>query len=101
MPDPIRVAVFAEDSAHAAFLVPMVDRVAESLEVSVATQILSAEGGRPRALSQFRAWQETAARERAGRHRDRGAPSPSSVSGVPEVLAATGPGDSPMTWTST
>lgn len=61
MPDPIRVAVFAEDSAHAAFLVPMVDRVAESLEVSVATQILSAEGGHPRALSQFRAWQETAA----------------------------------------
>ena len=61
MPDPIRVAVFAEDSAHAAFLVPLVGRVAESLEVSVATQILSAEGGRPRALSQFRAWQETAA----------------------------------------
>lgn len=57
MADPVRVTVFAEDSAHAAFLVPMVARVAASVEVSAATQILSAEGGRPRALSQFRAWQ--------------------------------------------
>lgn len=61
MADPIRVSVFAEDSAHAAFLVPMLHRVAESLEISISTQVVSAEGGRPRALSQFRVWQATAA----------------------------------------
>lgn len=60
MSDPIRISVFAEDASHAAFLIPMVHRIAESLEVSVATHLLSAEGGRPKALSQFRAWQTTA-----------------------------------------
>lgn len=56
MPDGFRVALFAEDAAHRAFLEPMLRRVAAEESLSVRIAVISALGGHPRAMREFGSW---------------------------------------------
>ncbi|MCL6431449.1 MAG: DUF4276 family protein [Anaerolineae bacterium] len=54
MTSPIRVGYFLEDIAHAQFVTAVVQRVAESLHLSVTHDVRNASGGRGRVMHELR-----------------------------------------------
>ena len=53
------IDLFVEDSAHAEFLKPMLNRVADEEGVEVRTRVISARGGHGRAIKEFEYYQHT------------------------------------------
>lgn len=53
------IDLFVEDSAHAEFLKPMLNRVADEEGVEVRTRVISARGGHGRAIKEFEYYQQT------------------------------------------
>ena len=51
------IDLFVEDSAHAEFLKPMLNRVANEEGVEVRTRVVSARGGHGRAIKEFEYYQ--------------------------------------------
>lgn len=60
MSNPISVEIFVEDRAHDAFLVPLLQRIAEEEGVPVFPRVRSARGGHGRALAELKTYQRIA-----------------------------------------
>jgi hypothetical protein len=57
-----QVDVFAEDRAHEAFLVPMIQRLAREEDVEVDVRVRAARGGHGRAVDELKLYQRAATR---------------------------------------
>ena len=58
MSSPVAVDIFAEDSAHEAFLLPMLHRIAREENIEVSARVRSARGGHGRAVAELRLYQD-------------------------------------------
>lgn len=65
MSSSIAVDIFAEDLAHEAFFVPMLERVAREEGVAVSSRVRSGRGGHGRAVTEFKLYQQIVARSAA------------------------------------
>jgi hypothetical protein len=59
MADGPRLALFCEDAGHEQFVVALVERLADEVEVIPVVQPVSARGGEGQALTEFKLWQRS------------------------------------------
>jgi hypothetical protein len=57
MSEAVSVDVFVEDRAHEAFLIPLVNRIAEQEGITVTVRVRSARGGHARAVEELRLYE--------------------------------------------
>src|SRR3990172_8423077 len=66
MSSPVTVDVFVEDRAHEAFLVPMLQRIAEEEKIVVTPRVRSGRGGHGRAITELKLYQDLVQKGAAG-----------------------------------
>jgi len=66
MSSPVTVDIFVEDRAHAAFLLPMLRRIAEEEAVVVTPRVRSGLGGHGRAVTELKLYQDLVQKGAAG-----------------------------------